>query len=88
MLIEAYGKGGLVPFLAERFSAQFLGDLLEQTVELRRDPKERQEEYERDQSQKWLTEHSHEILIFKSTTGDEQTINVKDFMWSDDNDED
>ncbi|MCC5616382.1 hypothetical protein LC605_15145 [Nostoc sp. CHAB 5836] len=77
----------MVPYLVESFPAQFLNDLLEQTVELRRDPKERQEEFEREQSQKWLQEHSEETLIFKSANGEQQSINVKDFMWSDDDDE-
>jgi len=67
---------------------QFLNDLLEQTVELRRDPKEREEEYEREQSQKWLKEHSNQTLVFQSATGEQKTVNVKDFMWSDDDDED
>ena len=88
LLIEAYGKGGLVPYLVESLSAQFLNDLLEQTVELRRDPKERQEEWDREQSKKWLQEHKSETLIFQSATGEQQAINVKDFMWSDDDDED
>ncbi|ACC81149.1 hypothetical protein [Nostoc punctiforme] len=86
-MIEAYGKGGLVPYLVESFPVQFLNDLLEQTVELRRDPKEREEEYEREQAQKWLKEHSKQTLVFQSATGEQKTVNVKDFMWSDDDDE-
>ncbi|MFN6560033.1 MAG: hypothetical protein RMY28_009515 [Nostoc sp. ChiSLP01] len=87
MLIEAYGKGGLVPYLVETFPAQFLNDLLEQTVELRRDPKERQEEWEREQAQKWLAENKNQTFVFKSAIGDEKTVNIKDFIGDDDDEE-
>ncbi|ARV58054.1 hypothetical protein BZZ01_04875 [Nostocales cyanobacterium HT-58-2] len=80
-LIEAYGKGGLVPYLVENYSAQFLNDLLEQTVELRRDPKEREEEIQREEAQKWLEENKGQQLLFRGDNGEEEMINVDDFSW-------
>ncbi len=82
-LIEAYGKGGLVPYLVENYCAQFLNDLLEQTLELRRDPKEREEEIQREEAQKWLEENQGQQLVFRDENGEEEVVNVSDFVWVD-----
>jgi hypothetical protein len=87
LLIEAYGKGGMVPYLAENYPVQFLNDLLEQTVELRRDPKEREEEWQREESRKWLEENKDHKLVFASNTGETKTVMLKNFIWSDEDDE-
>lgn len=87
MLIEAYGKGGLVPYLSENYPVQFLNDLLEQTVELRRDPKEREEEWHREQNQKWLDSNKNKQFTFAAGDGETKTIDMKNFIWSDDDDE-
>jgi hypothetical protein len=84
MMIEAYGKGGLVPWLSENFSAKFLNDLLEQTIELRRDPHEREEELQREEASLWLAENKSSTLLFKNAAGDEKIVDVSSFMWGDD----
>lgn len=84
MLIEAYGKGGLVPWLTENFPARFLSDLLEQTIELRRDPKEREEEIQRQEAAKWLDKNRNSTLLFKNVEGSEKQIDVNNFRWVDD----
>lgn len=84
MMIEAYGKGGLVPWLAENFSAKFLNDLLEQTIELRRDPSLREEELQQEEASLWLAENKSSTLLFKNADGDEKIVDVSSFMWGDD----
>lgn len=77
----------MVPYLAENYPVQFLNDLLEQTVELRRDPKEREEEWQREESRKWLEENKDHKLVFASNTGETKTVMLKNFIWSDEDDE-
>lgn len=84
MLIEAYGKGGLVPWLAESFPAAFLNDLLEQTIELRRDPSLREEEWQRESAQKWLAENKNSTLLFTNADGSEKIVDVGSFVWEED----
>lgn len=71
----------------ESYPVQFLNDLLDQTVELRRDPKDREEEWHREQSQKWLEENKNNQLVFAAGDGEIKTIDMKNFIWSDDDDE-
>lgn len=83
MMIEAYGKGGLVPWLSENFHVQFLEDLLEQTLELRRDSKEREEEIASEEAEQWLQDNKDATLRFQSADGSEKLVDVRAFMWSD-----
>lgn len=83
MLIEAYGKGAALPWLVETYPAQFLSDLLHQTVELRRDPKEREEEIRAEENQRWLEANKSRTLVAKTATGTKE-INLSRFTWSDD----
>ena len=84
MLIEAYGKGGLVPWLVETYSIEFLEKLLSQTFELRRDPEEREREQFDAEREKWLEDNKGKDFVFVNENGKQETINLSAFGWGDD----
>lgn len=82
MLIEAYGKGGIVPWLVETYSIEFLEKLLSQTLEFRRDPEEREREQFEVEREQWLEENKDKDLVFVGENGEKEVINLSMFDWS------
>lgn len=74
MLIEAYGTEGAIA-LGEKFSYNFLSLLLDQTIELRRDP----EDKDKEDIQDWV-EQNKERTIEIGTGEAKRAINIASFM--------
>lgn len=74
MLIEAYGTEGAIA-LGEKFSYNFLSMLLDQTIELRKEPEER----EKGNIQDWIEEQGDRTIEISTSSG-ARKINLKSFM--------
>ncbi|NJN10038.1 MAG: hypothetical protein HC815_19415 [Richelia sp. RM1_1_1] len=84
MLIEAYGKGGLVPWLVETYPLDFLESLLNQTLEFRRDPEERERELSQEQARIWREENQGNSFVFVGENGEKEIVSLADFGWDED----
>ncbi len=74
MMIEAYGTEGAIA-LGEKFDYNFISMLLDQTIELRRDPQDR----EKENIQDWIEENQNRTI--EIGTGEaKRTINIASFM--------
>ena len=74
MLIEAYGTEGAIA-LGEKFSYNFISLLLDQTIELRKEPEDR----EKEQLQDWVEENQNRSIEIKTEQG-ARKINLNSFM--------
>ncbi len=74
MLIEAYGTEGAIA-LGEKFSYNFISLLLDQTIELRKEPEDR----EKEQLQDWVEENQDRTVEIQTKQG-ARKININSFM--------
>ncbi len=74
MLIEAYGTEGAIA-LGEKFSYSFLSLLLDQTIEMRKAPEER----EKENIQDWIEENKERTIEIQTEQG-ARKINLASFM--------
>ncbi|HBE30357.1 MAG TPA: hypothetical protein DD990_03150 [Cyanobacteria bacterium UBA11368] len=82
MLHEVYGAEGAIAY-SEIYSVQDLKALLDQTYELRRDPKERESEERQQKAKQWVEENKNKILRVPTGDGNFSPIPLAFFAESD-----
>ena len=84
MVLEAHPNSA--QWICENFALPEIELLLGQTVELRRDPKEREEELMEEEREQWWEKHQGKTLKFAGLGG-VVDVSLDDFAWDDDEEE-